>query len=130
MVSVFGTMCADVVARRFGVPYAVSASGFAVVLAIIFTAWNRTERTLSIHSITTTRRELFYWATITVTFALGTAVGDMTATTFDFGLSDLGDRLRRGLLLAADWILGVSIELGRHVLDRLHPDSTPRRIVR
>ena len=85
MVSVFGTMCADVLHVRFGVPYAVSASGFAVLLAIIFTAWNRTERTLSIHSITTTRRELFYWATITVTFALGTAVGDMTATTLHLG---------------------------------------------
>ena len=70
---------------RFGVPYVVSASAFVVLLIIIFTAWCRTERTLSIHSITTTRRELFYWATIPVTFALGTAVGDMSATTFHLG---------------------------------------------
>ncbi|HEY1761925.1 MAG TPA: hypothetical protein VGG17_04955 [Acidimicrobiales bacterium] len=85
MVSVFGTMCADVLHVKFGVPYVASASMFAVLLVIIFSAWWRTEHTLSIHSITTTRRELFYWATITITFALGTAVGDMTATTLNLG---------------------------------------------
>jgi uncharacterized membrane-anchored protein len=85
MVSVFGTMCADTLHVRFGVPYAVSASTFAVLLFVILTAWYRTEHTLSIHSISTTRRELFYWAAITITFALGTAVGDMSATTFHLG---------------------------------------------
>jgi uncharacterized membrane-anchored protein len=85
MVSVFGTMCADVLHVQFGVPYVVSASSFAVLLVLIFNAWWRTEHTLSIHSITSTRRELFYWATITITFALGTAVGDMTATTLNLG---------------------------------------------
>ena len=85
MVSVFGTMCADVLHVKLGVPYVGSASLFAVLLVLIFSAWWRTERTLSIHSISTTRRELFYWATITITFALGTAVGDMTATTFNLG---------------------------------------------
>jgi uncharacterized membrane-anchored protein len=85
MVSVFGTMCADVLHVGFGVPYVVSASTFAILLAGVFVTWSRSEHTLSIHSITTSRRELFYWATITVTFALGTAVGDMTATTLDLG---------------------------------------------
>ncbi|MGA7836135.1 MAG: hypothetical protein WCA31_13090 [Acidimicrobiales bacterium] len=85
MVSVFGTMCADVIHVKFGVPYAVSAAAFAVLLLAIFVTWSRSEHTLSIHSITTTRRELFYWATITVTFALGTAVGDTTATTLSLG---------------------------------------------
>jgi uncharacterized membrane-anchored protein len=85
MVSVFGTMCADVLHVKFGVPYVVSASLFAVLLVLIFSAWWRTEHTLSIHSISTTRRELFYWATITITFALGTAVGDLTATTLNLG---------------------------------------------
>ena len=85
MVSVFGTMCADVLHVKLGVPYVASASLFAVLLVLIFSAWWRTERTLSIHSISTTRRELFYWATITITFALGTAVGDMTATTLNLG---------------------------------------------
>jgi uncharacterized membrane-anchored protein len=85
MVSVFGTMCADVLHVKFGVPYVASATLFAVLLVLIFSAWWRTEHTLSIHSIMTTRRELFYWATITITFALGTAVGDLTATTLNLG---------------------------------------------
>jgi uncharacterized membrane-anchored protein len=59
----------------------VSTAFFAVVLAVIFGVWYATEKTLSIHSITTRRRELFYWATVLTTFALGTATGDMTATT-------------------------------------------------
>jgi uncharacterized membrane-anchored protein len=75
MVSGFGTMAADVVHAVIGVPYAVSAAVFAIVLA----AWYRSEGTLSIHSITTRRRETYYWATALATFALGTAVGDLTA---------------------------------------------------
>ncbi len=79
MVSVFGTMCADVVHVEFKVPYAVSAVSFGIVLIIVFALWYRVEGTLSIHSITTTQRELFYWAAVTVAFALGTAVGDYSA---------------------------------------------------
>jgi uncharacterized membrane-anchored protein len=90
MVSVFGTMCADVVHVGFGVAYVVSAAGFAAVLTVVFLAWHRVEGTLSIHSITSTRRELFYWATVTATFALGTAVGDMTATTLRLGYFSSG----------------------------------------
>jgi uncharacterized membrane-anchored protein len=85
MVAVFGTMAADVLHIRFHVPYAVSTTGFAVVLAIVFVAWHTTEKTLSIHSITTARREVFYWLTVGATFALGTAAGDMTATTLHLG---------------------------------------------
>lgn len=85
MVSVFGTMAADVTHIVLGVPYLVSTAAFAAALAIIFLAWHRTEQTLSIHSITTRRREFFYWATVLVTFALGTAAGDMTATTLHLG---------------------------------------------
>ncbi|MGN6636123.1 MAG: COG4705 family protein [Oryzihumus sp.] len=85
MVSVFGTMAADVVHIGLGVPYAVSTVFFVVVLAAIFTAWYVVERTLSIHSIRTPRREAFYWATVLSTFALGTAAGDMTATTMRLG---------------------------------------------
>jgi uncharacterized membrane-anchored protein len=90
LVSVFGTMCADVVHVGFGVPYIVSAFGFAVALTVVFVAWHRFEKTLSIHSITSTRRELFYWATVTTTFALGTATGDMTATTLHLGYFSSG----------------------------------------
>jgi uncharacterized membrane-anchored protein len=82
MVAIFGTMAADVLHIRFGVPYWVSATLFASALAVIFFTWYRTEKTLSIHSIYTPRRELFYWATVLATFALGTAVGDLTAYTF------------------------------------------------
>ena len=85
MVSVFGTMCADVVHVGLGVAYLVSSVGFALALTLIFLYWQRSGRTLSIHSIVNARRELFYWATVTATFALGTAVGDMTAVTLHLG---------------------------------------------
>jgi uncharacterized membrane-anchored protein len=85
MVAIFGTMAADVIHVRFGVPYVASAAGFSVALILVFLAWYRTEGTLSIHSIDTPRRELFYWATVLATFALGTAAGDMTAYTFHRG---------------------------------------------
>jgi uncharacterized membrane-anchored protein len=85
MVAVFGTMVADGVHITLGVPYAVSTIVFAVVLAVIFVAWYATEKTLSIHSIYTRRREAFYWVTVMATFALGTAAGDMTAATLGLG---------------------------------------------
>jgi uncharacterized membrane-anchored protein len=101
MVSVFGTMCADVVHVEFGVPYVVSAIAFAVVLALVFWSWFRVEGTLSIHSITTTRRELFYWATVTVAFALGTAVGDFTAFVAKLGFFSSGLLFAGMILLPA-----------------------------
>ncbi len=85
MVAIFGTMGADVVHIGLGVPYAVSTAFFTACLAVIFAVWYATERTLSIHSIYTPRRELFYWATVMATFALGTAAGDMTASTMGLG---------------------------------------------
>jgi uncharacterized membrane-anchored protein len=85
MVGVFGTMAADVLHVRFGVPYIVSSTLYAVVLTAVFLTWRATEHTLSIHSIDTARREAFYWAAVVATFALGTAVGDLTATTFHLG---------------------------------------------
>ena len=91
MVAIFGTMGADVVNIvilvhfPLRVRYEISSAFFAVSLAVIFALWYLTEKTLSIHSIYTLRRELFYWATIVATFALGTAVGDMTAVTLNLG---------------------------------------------
>jgi len=90
MVSVFGTMCADVVHVEFGVAYVVSAIAFAAVLVLVFWTWFRVEGTLSIHSIVSTRRELFYWATVTIAFALGTAVGDFTAIAAKLGYFSSG----------------------------------------
>jgi len=85
MVAIFGTMAADVVHIVLGVPYIVSTVVFAIALTAIFVIWHRTEKTLSIHSIYTPRRELFYWLAVVTTFALGTAAGDMTAITFNLG---------------------------------------------
>jgi uncharacterized membrane-anchored protein len=85
MVAIFGTMAADVLHIELGVPYLMSTTFFALALGVIFVAWYATEKTLSIHSINTPRRELFYWATVMATFALGTAAGDMTASTMGLG---------------------------------------------
>jgi uncharacterized membrane-anchored protein len=85
MVAVSGTMAADVLHIQFGIPYPVTSTCFAIILAMIFMAWYASERTLSIHSIYTRRRETFYWATVMATFALGTAVGDLTAATLGLG---------------------------------------------
>ncbi|MEV6794312.1 hypothetical protein AB0M87_20495 [Streptomyces sp. NPDC051320] len=90
MVSVFGTMAADVVHVVAGVPYAVSTVGLSVALAAILMVWYASEGTLSIHSIRTRRREAFYWATVLTTFALGTAVGDLTAGTLHLGYFSSG----------------------------------------
>ncbi|QBD82474.1 hypothetical protein EPA93_43465 [Ktedonosporobacter rubrisoli] len=95
MVAIFGTMAADVVHVVLDVPYLASTLFFALVLAVIFIIWYASERTLSIHSVATRRRELFYWATIMATFALGTAVGDLTAATLGLGY------LASGVLFAA-----------------------------
>ncbi|KAA2265384.1 hypothetical protein F0L68_04775 [Solihabitans fulvus] len=85
MVSVFGTMAADVVHVGFGVPYLALTIGYALIVAGLFAAWYATERTLSIRTVTTRRRESFYWATVLATFALGTATGDLTAKTLHLG---------------------------------------------
>jgi uncharacterized membrane-anchored protein len=87
MVGVFGTMAADVLHVGLGVPYLATTALYAVVLVAVFATWQRSERTLSVHSIDTTRRELFYWAAVVSTFALGTAVGDVAAVTFHLGYS-------------------------------------------
>jgi len=90
MVGTFGTMAADVLHVALGVPYPISSALYAVVLAAVFVTWERTERTLSIHDIDTTRRELFYWAAVVATFAMGTAVGDLAAYTLHLGYLDAG----------------------------------------
>lgn len=85
MVGVFGTMCADVLHVGLDVPYAASGTLFALALAAVFIFWRRMEGTLSIHSIDTPRREVFYWLAVVTTFALGTAVGDLTAVGWQIG---------------------------------------------
>ena len=85
MVAIFGTSAADALHVGFGVPYLEVTILYAIILAAVFYTWHRVEGTLSIHSIRTRRREAFYWATVFATFALGTACGDMTATTLHIG---------------------------------------------
>ncbi|WP_307218472.1 hypothetical protein [Microbacterium sp. SORGH_AS_0888] len=85
MVGVFGTMAADIVHVVAGLPYAAPAALYAILLAVVFILWRRVEGTCSVHAITTTRREWFYWAAVVGTFALGTAVGDLTAVTLGLG---------------------------------------------
>jgi uncharacterized membrane-anchored protein len=94
MVAVFGTMAAGILHVYLGVPYIFSAAIYALALTVIFALWFLSERTLSVHSIYTRRRELFYWAAVLATFAMGTAIGDMTAVSFHLGF------LASGILFA------------------------------
>ncbi|HET8906489.1 MAG TPA: hypothetical protein VFN11_05945 [Ktedonobacterales bacterium] len=110
MVAIFGTMVADAIHVQLGVPYVISASCFAIALAAIFAIWYASEKTLSIHTIYTRRRELFYWTTVVTTFALGTAVGDMTASTLHLGYFISGVLFAALFALPAlgYWLFGLS----------------------
>ncbi|MGK2882853.1 MAG: COG4705 family protein [Mycobacterium sp.] len=112
VLSVTGTLYTDILTDKLGVPLAASSAVFAAILAVVFGVWFARERTLSIHSIITLPRELFYWLAILVTFALGTAVGDWTLefTGWGPGLSVL---LPAGLIIAivAGWKLGANAVL-------------------
>ena len=79
LISVVGTLITDNLTDNFGVSLVTTTVVFSVVLAAVFAAWYASERTLSIHTIVTTRREAFYWLAVLFTFALGTAAGDLTA---------------------------------------------------
>jgi uncharacterized membrane-anchored protein len=94
MVATFGTMAADSLHQFLGLPYWSTTAFYAIVLMLVFWRWWVNEHTLSIHSITSRRREHFYWATVLATFALGTATGDWTATSLHLGF------LSSGLLFA------------------------------
>jgi len=85
MVAVFGTMVADGIKDGLGLSYAITTPVFALAVAAVFWRWQRSEGTLSIHSINTRRRERFYWLAVLGTFALGTAAGDLTAMTLHLG---------------------------------------------
>jgi uncharacterized membrane-anchored protein len=84
-VSVVGTLITDNLSDNFGISLIVTTSVFAAALAATFSLWYAKEGTLSIHTIVTTRRELFYWAAVLFTFALGTAAGDLTAERLQLG---------------------------------------------
>lgn len=123
MVAIFGTAAADGVHVGLGVPYIVSTLLCAVAVTAVLVWWYRSEGTLSIHSITTARRERFYWTTVLATFALGTAAGDLTASELNMGF------LPSGILFAAlivlpllawrlGWVGGVTGFWSAYVLTR------------
>jgi uncharacterized membrane-anchored protein len=85
VISVFGTLITDNMTDHYNVPLTTSTIVFSIVLAAVFASWYAVERTLSIHTIFTTRREAFYWLAILFTFALGTAAGDLSAEKLDLG---------------------------------------------
>jgi uncharacterized membrane-anchored protein len=108
-VSVTGTMAADGLHIVVGLSYTVTTVLYAAILAAIFVIWYMTEGTLSIHSIRTVRREAFYWATVMATFALGTALGDLTAYTMKIGFfsSAVLFLVVIAIPLVAHWKLGM-----------------------
>jgi uncharacterized membrane-anchored protein len=85
LLSVFGTLITDNLVDNFGMSLVIATVLFGIALAATFVAWYMSEKTLSIHSIYTTKRELFYWLAILFTFALGTAAGDLMAERLGFG---------------------------------------------
>ena len=108
-IAIFGTGVSDFLHLDVGIPYAGTTLLWAVVLAAIFWVWHHSERTLSIHSITTQRRECFYWATVFATFALGTALGDFTATALGLGYLASGILFSVVILIpAVAWRLGMN----------------------
>lgn len=133
MVAVFGTMAADVLHVVLHIPYYITSIFFASSLVVVFVAWYWSERTLSIHTIFRGRRELFYWAAVMATFALGTALGDFTAATLGLGyfpsillfavlfaIPGLGYwRLGLNPILAFWWAYVVTRPLGASIADWL-----------
>ncbi len=91
LISVVGTLVSDNLVENYGVALGTSTAAFAAILAAVFAAWWWSERTLSVHTIVTTRREAFYWLAILFTFALGTSAGDFLSEQLELGyLAALG----------------------------------------
>jgi uncharacterized membrane-anchored protein len=99
LISIVGTLVTDNLVDNFGVPLIVTTITFTIALIVTFAVWYRSERTLSIHSIFTTKRESFYWLAILFTFALGTASGDLVAE--KFGLGYLATGVLFGMIIAS-----------------------------
>src|SRR4029079_9196766 len=90
MISIVGTLITDNLVDNLGVPLEVTTIFFSVALVATFAVWYWSERTLSIHTVITTRREVFYWLAILLTFSLGTAAGDLVAEKFELGYFTTG----------------------------------------
>ncbi len=99
LISIVGTLVTDNLVDNFGVTLVASTIGFTLALAATFALWYNSEKTLSIHSIYTNKREAFYWLAILFTFALGTAAGDLVAE--QFGIGYLGTGILFGMIIAS-----------------------------
>jgi uncharacterized membrane-anchored protein len=102
LVSIVGTQITDFLTDKLEITLYVSTAAFSAILAVVFLIWYSVERTLSIHTIVTTRRELFYWAAILFTFALGTAAGDLATEALGLGF-------QLGVVVCAALIAGICI---------------------
>jgi uncharacterized membrane-anchored protein len=109
LISVVGTQISDNLVDNLGVSLVTTTIAFGIALAVTFAAWFWSERTLSIHTIYTTRREAFYWLAILFTFALGTAAGDLTSERLALGYWVAA--LIFGAIIAAIWIAHVRFKL-------------------
>lgn len=108
MVAVFGTMVADGVHQVLGLGYQVTTVLYVLALVAVLVVWHRVEHSLDIHSITTRRRECFYWLTVLATFALGTAAGDLTAIAMDLGyFESIGVYAALMVLVVVAWRMGL-----------------------
>lgn len=109
-IAIFGTGVSDFLHLDVHIPYAGTTLLWAIVLSAVFFLWHHSERTLSIHSITTQRREIYYWVTVFATFALGTALGDFTATALGLGYLASGILFSVAILIPALawWRLGLN----------------------
>ena len=85
LISVVGTLISDNLVDGMGISLITTSIAFGLTLSVVFALWYRSEKTLSIHTIFTTRRELFYWAAILFTFAMGTSAGDLIAEKLNLG---------------------------------------------
>ena len=109
LVSVFGTLVTDNLTDKMGVPLETSTIIFSLLLALTFIIWYFKEKTLSVHSIFTTRREMFYWTAILFTFALGTASGDLLAEGLALGYLNTGIIVALVIIIAAiAWKFGLN----------------------
>jgi uncharacterized membrane-anchored protein len=117
LISIVGTLITDNLTDGYHVALTLTAPVFAVLLAITFAAWYRSERTLSIHSIHTRRRESFYWTTILFTFALGTAAGDLLEEKSGWSLE----------ALAALWAAAIALITATHFTLKGRLDADHRR---
>jgi uncharacterized membrane-anchored protein len=109
-IAIFGTGVADFLHLDLHIAYAGTTAMWSVILAVVFVVWHHYERTLSIHSIWTRRREFFYWSTVFATFALGTALGDYTAIALNLGFLGSGILFAVAIVIPglACWKLGLN----------------------